>query len=200
MSCKAFVFGDHIGLDETNEVEFKNCVPDTPTIAKNIMAFANSNGGKIYLGIRDDGVIKGITPNKKLSVWKDEFRLKIDGAVGMLLPKYKEHVNVSFHEVSSRGNQLRFIIVLNIPKSDVVYSFASGEKYVRREASVAKITDTSVKSNLELSTENKNLQTMLQILEDKRDIEKILEKLAMHRQRQNSLSFIQQLVMYWSVS
>jgi predicted HTH transcriptional regulator len=187
------IFGCHIGIDESNEAEFKNHVPDNPLIAKNIMAFANSNGGKLYIGVRNDGTIGGVYPNKKLSLWKDEIRLRVDAAVGMLVPTYRDRVTITFHELlDKKQKHTKFLIIVSVPKSDIIYSFPDGEKYIRREASIAKITDSSLKSNSELVKENETLQMQLQIIENLHTTEKILEKLAKHQSL--SLSVFQRVI------
>jgi ATP-dependent DNA helicase RecG len=45
---------------ESVELEFKADSPDTKTLAKLMSAFANTRGGKIILGVADDGMIVGI--------------------------------------------------------------------------------------------------------------------------------------------
>ena len=46
-------------------IEFKENF-DSKTLAKEIVAFANSSGGKIFLGINDKCEIKGIEINNKI--------------------------------------------------------------------------------------------------------------------------------------
>jgi ATP-dependent DNA helicase RecG len=60
---------DRLGLDlllqggETHEVEFKEGLEG---LDKELVAFANSSGGRILLGVRDDGTIKGLDIINKL--------------------------------------------------------------------------------------------------------------------------------------
>ncbi len=49
-----------ISLGESFNLEFKEDF--SPDISREICAFANANGGKIILGVRDDGEIKN--PNR----------------------------------------------------------------------------------------------------------------------------------------
>lgn len=49
-------------LEESNEVEFKEMMPDG--ISKEIIAFLNAHGGTIYIGIKDDGTIVGVSKEK----------------------------------------------------------------------------------------------------------------------------------------
>ena len=45
---------------ENQYLEFKRVVPDPPRLAKEMIAFANSGGGTILIGIDDDGSIVGL--------------------------------------------------------------------------------------------------------------------------------------------
>jgi hypothetical protein len=46
---------------ESQTVEFKSSVPPPEAIARNLVAFANSDGGILLLGVGDDGRILGLT-------------------------------------------------------------------------------------------------------------------------------------------
>jgi predicted HTH transcriptional regulator len=46
---------------ESQTVEFKSRIPTPETIARSLVAFANSNGGILLLGVGDDGRIFGLT-------------------------------------------------------------------------------------------------------------------------------------------
>lgn len=46
-------------LHESEQIEFKS--EAIPNICKSVIAFANSNGGKLYIGINDDGKINKLT-------------------------------------------------------------------------------------------------------------------------------------------
>ncbi len=48
-----------VGLGEGISLEFKRRVPQPERIAKEIVALANTNGGRIVLGVGDDGNIEG---------------------------------------------------------------------------------------------------------------------------------------------
>jgi ATP-dependent DNA helicase RecG len=52
-----------IQAGESYQVEFKRNV--NSDISKEIVAFANSSGGRIFIGIEDDGTIQGITVTNK---------------------------------------------------------------------------------------------------------------------------------------
>ena len=54
-----------IAEGENQQVDFKYCVSDSRKIARTLSAFANSHGGKILIGIRDNGGIAGIKSDEE---------------------------------------------------------------------------------------------------------------------------------------
>jgi predicted HTH transcriptional regulator len=51
---------DLIAEGEHQKLDFKFCISDSRKIAKTLSAFANTDGGKILIGVRDNGSIAGI--------------------------------------------------------------------------------------------------------------------------------------------
>lgn len=49
-----------VGNGEGPYVEFKFRVPEPARLAKEVIAFANSNGGRVFIGVGDDGSIVGV--------------------------------------------------------------------------------------------------------------------------------------------
>jgi len=49
-----------IGLGEGQHLEFKKRVPGPERIAKEMIAFANTGGGRLLLGVDDDGSVVGV--------------------------------------------------------------------------------------------------------------------------------------------
>lgn len=45
---------------EHQKQDFKFCVNNSKKIAKFLVAFANTNGGKLLLGVKDNGIIAGV--------------------------------------------------------------------------------------------------------------------------------------------
>lgn len=50
---------------EGEVLDFKQSITSLPKIAKTIVSFANTNGGKIIVGIRDDRSVAGIDPEEE---------------------------------------------------------------------------------------------------------------------------------------
>jgi predicted HTH transcriptional regulator len=46
---------------ENQQLDFKFCVSDSRKIARTLAAFANSDGGRLLIGVKDNGSIAGIS-------------------------------------------------------------------------------------------------------------------------------------------
>jgi ATP-dependent DNA helicase RecG len=53
-----------ISTGEDSFTEFKSENVHSDSLAKEIVAFANTNGGSIYIGIEDDGEVSGYSDSK----------------------------------------------------------------------------------------------------------------------------------------
>lgn len=53
--------GDDMSIYESENIELKEVY--TPELKKEVVAFANTNGGTIYIGIQDNGEITGMFTN-----------------------------------------------------------------------------------------------------------------------------------------
>jgi predicted HTH transcriptional regulator len=55
-----------IAEGENQKLDFKYCISDSRKIARTLSAFSNSDGGKILIGVRDNGSIAGIRSDEEL--------------------------------------------------------------------------------------------------------------------------------------
>jgi len=55
-----------ISEGEGQRLDFKFCISDSRKIARTLAAFANSDGGKILIGVRDNGSIAGIRTDEEI--------------------------------------------------------------------------------------------------------------------------------------
>jgi predicted HTH transcriptional regulator len=55
-----------IGEGENQQLDFKFCVSDSRKIARTLSAFANSDGGRLLIGVRDNGSIAGIKSDEEI--------------------------------------------------------------------------------------------------------------------------------------
>lgn len=51
---------------ENQHLDFKYCVSDSRKIARTLSAFANSDGGRLLIGVRDNGSIAGIKSDEEI--------------------------------------------------------------------------------------------------------------------------------------
>jgi predicted HTH transcriptional regulator len=54
-----------IAEGENQKLDFKFCISDSRKIARTLSAFANTDGGKILIGVRDNGSIAGIKSDEE---------------------------------------------------------------------------------------------------------------------------------------
>jgi len=55
-----------IAEGENEHLDFKYCVSDSRKISRTLSAFANTDGGKILIGVRDNGSIAGIRSDEEI--------------------------------------------------------------------------------------------------------------------------------------
>src|SRR4030065_2674636 len=51
---------------ESQKLDFKFCISDCKKIARTLAAFSNSDGGRILIGVRDNGSIAGIKSDEEI--------------------------------------------------------------------------------------------------------------------------------------
>ncbi len=54
-----------IGEGEHQQQDFKYCINDSRKIAKSLVAFANTDGGRLLIGVKDNGKIVGISTDEE---------------------------------------------------------------------------------------------------------------------------------------
>ena len=101
--------------EEDQNIEFKESWSSTELL-KWICGFANAKGGRMYIGVRDDGEVLGLSNSKKLM---DDIPNAIVSAFGM----YDAEVNLL------RDGEKKYIEIV-IPKSKVVLDY-KGVPYIK---------------------------------------------------------------------
>ncbi|MEZ5001122.1 MAG: ATP-binding protein [Bacteroidales bacterium] len=80
---------------EHQRLDFKYCISDSRKIAKTLSAFANTDGGTLLIGVRDNGSIAGVTS-------EEEFYM-IDGAANLYC-----RPPVKYNITTTGANQKRY--------------------------------------------------------------------------------------------
>lgn len=106
MNIKRLILsGEGVNLD------FKKTISSSEKIAKTLVAFANNQGGKLLIGVADDGTIKGVKA-------EDEERYMIEKAAHVFC---KPAIEPKFEEVYVDD---KLVLVVDIPQSDLKPHYA----------------------------------------------------------------------------
>ena len=123
---------------ENQTVEFKKKVDFPEKVVKEVVAFANTKGGNLFIGIEDDGMISGLK-------YPDEETYSLNKAIeSMCKPK----INYQFHKISisKKRSVLHYKIFSNgIRPHIVIYDSGESNAYIR-------IADKSIKASKEVKT------------------------------------------------
>lgn len=95
----------YVSFGEGQHVEFKRRMPRPERIAKEVIAFANAGGGRLFLGVSDDGEVVGLR-----DVVEEEFAL-----IRALEAHIDPHVEVSLLRVPLTPR--REVLVVEVPAS-----------------------------------------------------------------------------------
>ncbi len=125
-------------FQESENVELKEIVTDD--IEKEIIAFANCNGGKLYIGIRDDGTVIGLPD-------PDSMALQISN---MVRDAIKPDLTMFLHYETIEEDRKKIIAVDIQRGTDRPYYIAKkGMRpegvYVRQGYSAVPATDTAIR-------------------------------------------------------
>lgn len=108
---------------ENESVEFKEVLTHADDVVKSVVAFANTNGGVIILGVKDDGSIAG---------YKEPIATTRERLERMLAEKCDPPISFDLERVDA-GDE---ITIIKIPKGDKkIYAINNGAIYVRRNSS-----------------------------------------------------------------
>lgn len=131
-------FEEIIRSGESETVEFKESFNDA--VIETLSAFANASGGTVFVGIADDGTVKGISVSQKIiPQWLNEIKTKTDSAI------------VSIVEIENAGG--KSVACFKVPEYPVKPVAFRGRYYLRRNNSNHLMTTDEV-ANQHLQTLN----------------------------------------------
>ncbi|WP_134088183.1 helix-turn-helix domain-containing protein [Olivibacter sp. XZL3] len=99
---------------EGEQIDFKNKISNENKIAKTLVAFANNKGGKLLIGVADDGHIIGVKN-------EDEERYILERAAYRYC---KPAIEIRFDETFVDD---KLVLIAEIPESDLKPHYALGE-------------------------------------------------------------------------
>lgn len=138
---------------ESSTVEFKETFPKNNQIVKTVVGFCNQKGGKIIIGITDEGMIKGLS-NQEIEFALENFDKKIfESTSPTIIPQiYTQTIHdkiVLIIEVSSGMNKPYFIKNEGLEKGT----------YIRLGRTTARATSDTIKE-LQWSSQGRSFDTM----------------------------------------
>lgn len=124
-------------LGEGIHLEFKRKVPRPERMAKEVIALANTLGGRVLLGVADDGTVVGLRDAEE-----EEYALRT-----ALNEHCRPHVDVSMERVPIARR--RDVIVVHVPESpEKPHYLVNGDK--RHGRAFVRVKDKSVEASREV--------------------------------------------------
>jgi predicted HTH transcriptional regulator len=81
---------------ENQKLDFKFCVSDSRKIARTLTAFSNSDGGRLLIGVRDNGLSEEKRKYNIIRIQKDCPDLRIQGRIDIGQPYYFQSSGYEF--------------------------------------------------------------------------------------------------------
>lgn len=113
MSTKEHYISKLISQGEHQQLDFKFEISDSRKIARSLVAFANSMGGKLLIGVKDNGAIAGIR--------SDEEKYMVEAAADMFC---KPKIQFKSKEWQIEG---KTVLEITVPPSEKDICYAKNE-------------------------------------------------------------------------
>lgn len=126
-----------VSLGEGRQLEFKRRVPRSERIAKELIAMANTDGGRLLLGVDDDGSILGVRDAEE-----EEFALR-----EALRAHCDPPIPFSTERIPITGR--RDVIVVGVPSSREKPHYLLNGTNGRRRSAYVRVRDMSVEASKE---------------------------------------------------
>lgn len=161
-----------INEGEHQQQDFKYRVSDALKLAKSVSAFANTDGGRLLIGVRDDGNLSGVRD-------EEEIYMMHQAAYRYCRPEASIKFD-TFHVVSSEANggarSLRTIVIATVPPSERrPICVVNGEDKPRAYIRIADENIVASPVHLAVWRESQNPQGAMQTYTD--SVRKILDVL-----------------------
>ncbi len=99
--------------------------PNTEEMASEMVAFANAEGGVIFLGVDDDGVVRGIPPDRANVVESWAINIANNNCDPSIHPILRKE------RLADPGNSERLVILVEVKRGLYVHGTSSGRHYIR---------------------------------------------------------------------
>ena len=106
-----------ISEGEHQQQDFKYKVQDAVKLARSVSAFANTDGGRLLIGVRDDGHLSGVRSEEEIYMMHQAAYRYCRPEASIRFDTYR--VAAEHHPAGgTRGSALRTIVVATVPRSD----------------------------------------------------------------------------------
>ncbi len=156
-----------VSLGEGPSLEFKRKVPKPERIAKEVIAFANTRGGRLLLGVDDDGAITGVRDAEE-----EEFALH---------QALNTHCDppVEFETERVQVTPKRDVILVSVPESAGKPHFLITGENGSKPAAYVRVDDMSVEASREsvriMREEKKNTDVLFEFGEKEQVLMRYLD-------------------------
>ena len=103
-----------ISEGEHQQQDFKYKVEDAVKLAKSVSAFANTDGGRLLIGVRDDGHMSGVRDEEEIYMMHQAAYRYCRPQASIKFDTY----HVAPQETTGGGRKMRMIVVATVPPSD----------------------------------------------------------------------------------
>ena len=103
-----------ISEGEHQQQDFKYRVEDAVKLAKSVSAFANTDGGRLLIGVRDDGHMSGVRDEEEIYMMHQAAYRYCRPQASIKFDTY----HVAPQETTGGGRKMRTIVVATVPPSD----------------------------------------------------------------------------------
>ncbi len=171
-----------IGASESTTIEWKQSLAETKDIIKTIAAFANTEGGKVLVGVSDNGQIKGVLVGKSsIEIFTNQIHQNLDPVIHPeIVTKMvigKQIIIVTVKMAMDKGVLAFGRPFKRVGKSTVKMSKAEYERLILekhkdqlqfdkqrcKKADLKDIDQRKVKAYLKLREENRNISSRIKI-------------------------------------
>lgn len=126
-----------VAAGETMHVEFKQKLPEWPKLVRELVAFANTEGGVLLIGVDDDGNISGLKDPREV---EEAIFLNLDNWAKPALSYRLEVVHLS---------QKRAVVGIRVPQSKEKPHYALESPASEEGQVLIRIADNSVRASKE---------------------------------------------------
>lgn len=127
-----------VAQGESLYLEFKQKLPEWPKLMREIVAFANTKGGTLIIGVDDDGTISGLRDPREI---EEALILNLQDWIRPSLPLELKVIPLS---------RKRAVVAILVPESKTKPHFALESQTERNGIALIRIADNSVRASKEM--------------------------------------------------